>query len=151
MGASRNRETKVVNNKVLYLLLILAGFVLTGCSGTAAEIDLIETSEVYQILVTDVSVVQGDKIELSGTTTLPDGNCVYTKLSRDGSDVAWWPVGKCFPISGPDWQFSVPLGVEGAPDDLDHQADYGIKVWWPGAPEATKCEFEFDLGAPPAP
>ncbi len=151
MGASRNRDAVVVNNRAFYLLLILAGFVLTGCSGTVTETEAIKTSEDYQILVTGVSVAQSDKIELTGTTSLPDGNCVYTKLSHNGTDVDWWPVGKCFPISGPDWRFSIPLGVEGAPEKLEHQADYVIKVWWPGAPGLTKAEFSFDTGAPPAP
>jgi hypothetical protein len=107
--------------------------------------------DVFQIWIKNVSVQQGDKIELSGTTTLPDGNCVYTQLSSDGEAVDWWPVGKCFPITSPDWIFSIPLGEDGAPEDLDREAAYMINIWWPGAPEATKAEFPFDLTAPPAP
>jgi hypothetical protein len=151
MGTSQSQDVDNVINKITPVLLMLAGLVLAGCSGRMTETATIEPVEAYQIGITGVTINQGDKIEISGLTTLPDGNCVYTRLSRDGADVDWWPVGKCFPISGPNWRFSIPLGVEGAPTDLDPQAAYSISVWWMGAPEVTQAEFPFDLTAPPVP
>lgn len=151
MAANQIQKIRTMKNRAFGFLLLLTGIILTGCSGKAAVTDVIEITDSYQVLVTGVTVKQGDKIELSGTTTLPEGNCVYTQLLRDGDAVDWWPVGKCFPITGLGWQFSIPLGKEGAPDGLDHEASYTIKVWWPGAPEVTRAEFPFDLAAPPAP
>lgn len=148
---SRNQRLRTVKNKYVCILLLLIGVLLTACSVELFEVEGTRATDVYQILIQSVSVYQGDKIELSGTTTLPEGNCVYTKLIREETPVGWWPVGKCFPITGPDWQFSVSLGEEGAPVDLAHEAAYMIKVWWPGAPETTKAEFPFDLAAPSAP
>ncbi len=151
MASKQNQVIRVMKNKAICLLLILAGIILIGCSVKTTETEEVEMTEHYQIQIQSVSVLQGDKIELTGTTSLPDGNCVYTRLSGDGNPVDWWPVGKCFPITGPDWKFSIPLGKEGAPDDLDHKAAYTVKVWWPGAPEVTLAEFPFDISAPPAP
>jgi hypothetical protein len=151
MVVRRNQRRRLVKSKIVWLLLLLVGVLLTACSVKVSETESIQAADVDRILIQSVSVHQGDKIELSGTTTLPDGNCVYTRLFREEVAVDWWPVGKCFPITGPDWQFSIPLGEEGAPTDLDREAAYVISVWWPGAPETTNAEFPFDLATPPAP
>jgi hypothetical protein len=71
-------------------------------------------------------------------------------LFADESPVEWWPVGKCFPVSDPDWNFRVSLGVDGAPENLSEENQYQIRIWWAGAPESTADKIYFDLAAPPA-
>lgn len=136
-----------------WMLFVLLGWalLLAACSplpGGAAET---VTTPGYALEIQSVSVEQGVRVELMGTTTLPEGNCVYTQLGQDGEAVTWWPVGKCFPLEVPAWQIGVPLGVEGAPAELDPDAAYCIHLWWPGAPNQTLAEFDFDLAPPPAP
>lgn len=116
-----------------------------GCLPSLDQPIATPTMPVYQIQFQDVSVEPGIKIVLIGTTSLPEGNCVYTQLVRDSVTVDWWPVGKCFPVSQPEWSFSIPLGVEGAPENLDPEGDYCIRVWWPGAPSVTLAEYHFSL------
>ena len=136
-----------MNSKTYLFLVFVIGGLLSGCVGATSEATRTQTSEVYLIEVQSVTVSPGNEIRLTGMTTLPDGNCVYSQLSCNGAAVAWWPVGKCFPISTSDWQFSIPLGEEGAPNDLDREADYLVRVWWPGAPSVTQAEFPFDITA----
>lgn len=93
----------------------------------------------------------GEGLTVRGTTTLPEGHCVYTQLFADGTAVDWWLVGKCYPLEGSEWAFTIPLGAEGTPAELDADPAYLLAVWWPGAPAETRDAFEFDLAAPPAP
>jgi hypothetical protein len=132
---------------------LLLGIILTlaACSPLPTETVDEPTETAHSLEIQSVSVEQGVRVELTGTTTLPEGNCVYTQLDVDTEAVDWWPVGKCFPIEVPDWQISVPLGVEGAPSALDVEAAYRIRVWWPGAPDESLAEFDFDLTPPPSP
>jgi hypothetical protein len=50
-----------------------------------------------------------------------------------------------------DWCFSVPLGEEGAPENLDPDVEYTLRVWWPGEPDIASNMFSFDLSTPPQP
>jgi len=123
----------------------LAAGLLSGCLAVPTPTLEKEALIVQQIQVLDVVVEPGVKVELMGNTDLPEGNCVYTQLVQDSTAVAWWPVGKCFPVTPPDWVFSIPLGVEGAPQNLEPDAEYCIRVWWPGAPSVTFAEYHFNL------
>jgi len=67
----------------------------------------------------------------------------------DDAPVDWWPVGKCFPVTGQAWRFSVSLGDNGAPEALETGVQYQLKIWWPGAPEQVADEFPFDLSPVP--
>jgi hypothetical protein len=135
-------KTRLAASLLLGLTLILA-----ACSPPPTE----AVDEPASLEIRSVSVEQGVRVELMGTTTLPEGNCVYTQFDEGATAAAWWPVGKCFPIEVPNWQISVPLGVEGAPSELDAEAAYRIRVWWPGAPDESLAEFDFDLTPPPGP
>ena len=137
--------------KLKIFLLVGLAWLLSGCVAAPTQSTVPESTPVYALTIQQVSVEQGVKVELTGATTLPEGNCVYTQLLQDGEALGWWPVGKCFPVGSPDWQFSIPLGVEGAPDELDPDAAYCIHIWWPGAPAETLAELDFDLTPPPAP
>lgn len=131
-------------------LLLGMILILTACSPAPSEAVDESVDPGYTLEIQSVSVEQGVRVELNGTTTLPEGNCGYTQLDEDAVAVAWWPVGKCFPIEVPNWQFSVPLGVEGAPEELDPDSAYTIRIWWPGAPDESLAEFDFDLTPPPS-
>jgi hypothetical protein len=139
----------------LHVTLILpAILLLTGCAAQTPTADpgaTEETPSVYTITIGDVSVTEGDAVTMRGTTAVPEGHCLYTQLFADDAEVDWWPVGKCYPLPGSDWQFAVPLGEEGAPTTLDPAANYRLEVWWPGAPGQTRDAFKFDLAAPSAP
>ncbi len=140
-----------MKNKLKVLLLFGLGWLLAACAAAPTPGSASESAPAYALEIQKVSVEQGVKVELTGSTTLPEGNCVYTQLLQNGDALTWWPVGKCFPVSSPDWQFSVPLGAEGAPEELDPEAAYCIHIWWPGAPTETLAEFDFDLAPPPGP
>jgi len=103
----------------------------------------------YWIRINNVQVRENDLITFSGSTNISEGNCIFTELYADEILLAWWPVGKCFPITGADWQFSVLLGEEGAPDGLESEVQYSLQVFWPGAPNSVRAAFPFDLAPPP--
>ena len=132
---------------VVFVTLLVMGL-LSGCLAAPTPTLETEAPVAYQIKVLDVVVEPGVKVELSGNTSLPEGNCVYTQLVQNNTAVEWWPVGKCFPVAPPDWAFSIPLAVEGAPQTLEPDVDYCIRVWWPGAPSITLAEYHFDLSEP---
>ncbi|MBG0786828.1 MAG: hypothetical protein H0S79_17165 [Anaerolineaceae bacterium] len=140
-----------MKSKVAVMLVALMAGMFFGCSPAPTPTLEPEDQTDYQIQVADVSVTAGDQVALVGTTTLPEGNCVYTQLVQEDTSLEWWPVGKCFPVSSPEWTFAIPLGVEGTPDDLDREANYCIRVWWPGAPSITLAEFHFTLPGSSAP
>jgi hypothetical protein len=99
--------------------------------------------------VTGVTVKQGEAITFSGRTSVPQGECLYTELYGNDVLLSWWPVGKCFPVEGMDWEISVPLGEEGAPERLDQWVNYRLRVWWPGEPDVASHSFPFELASPP--
>lgn len=132
-----------MKSRIVFLLIVWMAGMLFGCSPAPTQTLEPETSEEYQIQVKDVLVEPGVQVALMGTTTLPEGNCVYTQLVQEDTALAWWPVGKCFPVSTPEWTFAIPLGMEGAPDDLEQDTDYCIRIWWPGAPSVTLVEYHF--------
>ena len=137
--------------KIPYLILIMVLFTgfLSGC-GQEGDALLPTSDEVFDleslwVRVTGVQVRPGETIEFSGEANLPEENCLYTQLYADDELLSWWPVGKCFPVSGQEWQFSVPLAEERAPEELDPGVQYLLKVYWPGAPEEVSASFYFDI------
>ncbi len=146
--------TKVKMIKLRFVLIPLLILLLTGCTGPTPTLGPEageEDAAAYTLTIEAVSAAENDSVMARGTTTIPEGHCVYTQLFEDGLAVDWWPVGKCYPLLGAEWQFAIPLGEEGAPAALDPAAAYRLEVWWPGAPGDTRAAFEFDLAAPPAP
>ncbi len=103
------------------------------------------------IAVEGVQVSLGDRIVFEGRSTLPDATRLNTELSADGSPVAWWPEEMSVEVEGGRWQVSVPLGEEGAPQELSAEKQYVLRVWEWGNPAVEAEPFPFDLSAPPAP
>lgn len=141
---------------VLLLFFLLMTFI-TGCDGQPPGV---ETSEPQQpingqskaeIDIQHIEVHRGDQIVFSGETTLSEGECIFSQLFEDGTPVGWWPVDKCFLVTGVDWQFAVPLGEGSAPEEIDDSAQYRLQVWWASAPEETVDEIYFDLAGPQSP
>ena len=148
-------------NLPLFLLLFF-GLIFTSCGGVdteqqnpLAETSLpenmqIEGNSIYWIWIKSVQVREKDSIEFSGSTNIPEGNCLFTELYENNALSSWWPVGKCFPSTGGDWQFSIALGKEGVPEQLDTNAAYVFQAYWPGDPENVRASFPFDLTPPPS-
>ncbi len=134
-----------MKSRIVFLVIVLTAGVFFGCLPAPTQTLEPDMPVEYQIQVQDVLVEPGVQVSLMGSTTLPEGNCVYTQLVQENTALEWWPVGKCFPVSPPEWSFAIPLGVEGAPDDLERDTDYCIRVWWPGAPSITLAEYHFTL------
>ncbi len=107
--------------------------------------------DLEKIEIKGVEVREGELITFSGETTLPPGECLNSELTQDDALVEWWPNDQCFLVEAPDWRISVALGREDRPENLDSNAQYRLKVWWPSAPETVVDVFYFDLTPPPSP
>lgn len=103
------------------------------------------------VRISGVQVRKKEAIEFFGETNLSVENCLYSKLYAENKPLNWWPVGKCFPVSSENWRFSVPLGVEDAPEELVPKVQYRLSVYWPGAPDNVMAELPFDVSPPPIP
>jgi len=141
-----------------YLILILfQAFFLSACGivESAQQTQMPENNQEndeanYWIRIQNVQVREKEAIEFSGSTNVPEGNCLFTELYGDDVLVSWWPTGKCFPSTAGDYQFSISLGEEGAPELLDTAVQYSLQVYWPGAPNEVRAAFPFDLTPPPS-
>ena len=142
---------------ISFIFMLLMGLFFSACglaeSDQATEVPEsapLSAEEDYWIRIQNVQVQEKESIEFSGSTNVPEGNCLFTELFGDDVLVSWWPIGKCFPSTGGDWQFSVALGEESAPDQLDREVQYVLLVYWPGAPDDVRTAFPFDLAPPPS-
>lgn|GEM_PF-3207519 len=153
------------NHRILSLIIALVigvSTILAGC-GAGQTTPFIETpipaaeqspdleGDVPSVTIDGIEVRDRDAVAFWGWTTVAEGRCMYTQLYQDQLLLEWWPVGKCYPITERDWRISFPLGEEGAPESLDNDAQFRLRVWWPGAPEVAVDEFDFDLASPPSP
>ncbi len=100
------------------------------------------------IVIEAVRVTARGSILFAGTSILPDGTCLRTRLLADGEAVAWWPT-TCATVRGGKWEMVVALGSGSAPTELDKDTSYQLRAW-PDGDEAQQAEpFEFDLTTPP--
>jgi hypothetical protein len=146
---------------LLFITYLFFSLLLVSCGDSDVpleslpEEDLQTTStgdvEDLWVRISGVQVSEKEAIVFYGQTNLPEQNCLYSSLYADNEVLSWWPAGKCFPISGETWRFQVPLGVEGAPEELKPGVQYRLSVYWPGAPGRVMTEFPFDLSPPPLP
>ncbi len=142
----------------VYLILILfqafffsaCGVVEPGLETQLPENEQEDDETDYWIRIQNVQVREREAIEFSGSTNVPEGNCLFTELYGDDELLPWWPTGKCFPSTSGNWQFSVALGEEGAPELFDTAVQYSLQVYWPGAPNDVRAVFPFDLAPPPS-
>lgn len=103
-----------------------------------------------QVLVVEGVRVDSDQLAFRGSTLLPDGTCLLSLLYVDDEPVSWWPDDECISVEDDEWQIRVPLGEQGAPDELDVLIQYKLRVWVRGDP-SVETEFWFDLAGPPSP
>lgn len=151
----------MIENKFSFLtvlgLFFLLGLFTAGCEWQPPGVETTEPQQpinsqrMAEIDINHIEVQGGHQIVFSGETTLSDGECVFSQLFEDGAPVGWWPSDQCFLVSGVDWQFAVPLGEGGIPEELDDSAQYRLQVWWADAPEETVDEIYFDLAGPQSP
>lgn len=136
----------------MLLLALAMSLSATGCASPATtlqrpatalpEVDPTAAGAMVYTLSIDGVEVTGDAIIFWGQTTLSTDYCLYTQLVNDEDPVAWWPAGKCFPVSNPVWRYAVALGEEGG-ETLPENASYVLKIWWPGAPGIVEDDFAF--------
>jgi inhibitor of cysteine peptidase len=103
------------------------------------------------ITVEGVHVVPGSHIAFEGRSTLPDGARLRTELLADDEPLAWWPDGASSEVEAGHWKLSVPLGKQGAPDELSAENQYVLRVWEQGNPAVEARPFPFDVSGPPMP
>jgi len=148
---------KRINLPFVLLLFFLFGTFTASCTGQTLEVETPQPQQpvtdpiLAEIDIEHIEVRTGDRINFSGSTTLPDGECIVSQLFKDEAPVGWWPSDQCFLIDNPDWQFAVPLGEGDIPEKLDTSAQYRLQVWWEGDPEETVDDIYFDLAGPQSP
>lgn len=124
-------------------------FVACGPQPTITPTPIYEVESDPWVDIQGVRVIEGEAIEFWGQSNLSEEDCLYSQLFSESVPVDWWPAGKCFPIRDQDWNFRVPFGVDGVPEELSDDVQYQIQIWWPGAPETVVDQLFFDLAAPP--
>jgi hypothetical protein len=97
----------------------------------------------------DMVLVSRDQLIVGGQTSLPDGVCIYTKLSAGEDEIDWWPVDSCVQTADNAWQLAITLGVGEVPDQLDDSLDYLLEAWADVEPIIEAAPFSFDVSGPP--
>jgi hypothetical protein len=136
------RHRKLLQVAVLPAMLLLLA--ACGMAGTPQDQKGTITTE-------SVQVTPGSHIEFAGRSTLPDGTCLHTQLSADGTPVTWWPAETCVEVEGGNWQVRVQLGENGAPQGMSRGNQYVLRVWERDNPSVEAEPFWFDLSGPPEP
>jgi hypothetical protein len=89
-------------------------------------------------------------VQFSGTSTLPDGAVLVSRLYEEDASVAWWP--KAQEIIGENGKWDLIAvkddGVTGPDSALKTGPDYYFLIWERGNPE-VKSIFYFDMVGPP--
>jgi hypothetical protein len=126
----------------------------TGGQDTATGVPpppTLPPAEQETISTVGVEVAPGSHIRFEGRSTLPDGTRLETEFSADDAPVSWWPEETAVEVQGGRWQIRVPLGGEGAPEELPADKQYVLLVWERSNPEVRAAPFPFDLSGPAAP
>lgn len=143
--------------RFVLLLFFLLGAFTASCAVQSPEIETTQPQKPItgqrkaEIDIKHIEVRSGEQIIFSGETTLSEDECINSQLFKDDNPVGWWPSDQCFSITSENWQFTVPLGEDSFPEELDDSAQYRLQVWWAGAPEETVDEIYFDLAGPQSP
>lgn len=143
-------KTHIVGITIISAIIVC---LLSGCGIiTGADIDTRDANtattppkERIRVNHTEAGLV----VEFSGTTTLSDGTILQSQLYEDDKLMAWWPVDKAIQVHDVRWQISVPLGENGAPQELSRCANYVFKIWAKDDPSISGGTY-FDLYGPPA-
>jgi hypothetical protein len=94
----------------------------------------------------DHVAVSEDQIVVLGTSTLPDGDCVYTELFAGEVPLSWWPTDACGQVQQREWELIVPLDGH----KIDASVDYVIHAYLEGSDEIA-ATLAFDTAGPPQP
>ena len=118
---------------VVFTALVI--FTFPGCvaddntTTTSVTTDTQETTTSYTISLPKISVVRGSHLMVTGVTNLPDGTELRSQLFYQGAfPFAWWPKDQDIEVVGGQWELIVPLGINGAPEELP-QETLVISVW----------------------
>lgn len=110
------------------------------------------TDNAPRITIHSVRVIPREGIYITGSSTLPIGDCLKTELLIDEDAAAWWPRDLCIEMDDTgEWELLVALGRSGVPQELETGRQYEIRAWWPGNQKETMTRFYFDLDGPPSP
>jgi hypothetical protein len=131
------------------LLLQMAGFITALLLSTACRAQATTQEPLERIVIESVQVVPLSHIEFEGQSTLPDGACLLTQLSADGTPETWWSADACAVVEGGQWHIRVQLGNNGVPQELSREKQYVLRAWERGNPLIEAEPFWFDLSGPP--
>jgi hypothetical protein len=115
-------------------------------AATAVRIDTSAIQFSHQIGPASISA-GGGSIRFFGTTELPDGTILQSQLYENDILLTWWPAEREFPIQNGNWQIEVPLGENGAPEDVAPCSFYFLKTWVKDDPSIIDGIF-FDTFGP---
>jgi len=107
-----------------------------------------ENIETPSITAVGVHIEKGKSIRFSGDSTLPEGTRLQSELYEGEKKLDWWPGDKLVTVNGGKWEITVPLGKDGAPENLKIGPGYSLKIWQKDNPAVTG-DFRFDLVGPP--
>ncbi|HUT67306.1 MAG TPA: hypothetical protein VMW86_02005 [Dehalococcoidales bacterium] len=71
----------------------------------------------------------GGSIIFSGDSVHPDGTILQSQLYENDILLTWWPADREFQVRNGKWTIEVPLGENGAPDDITPCSFYFLKIW----------------------
>ncbi len=148
-------------------LLVIAFCLLSGCdiiTGAAIDntpADDTEKPPTDNVEPIDISAIKfshkidsisiragGGPIIFSGTSVLPDGTILQSQFYENDILLTWWPADREFRIQNGRWTIDVPLGKNGAPEDLLPCSYYFLKIWVKDDPSIIDGTF-FDTIGPP--
>ena len=120
----------------------------TSATAVSANTSSLPVSQ-YVIQVLEVGTIGSQYIYFRGTAPVLDGTVLLSQLSADDTPLPWWPASQPIKVAGGLWDIKVPLGVNGAPNDLPVSLSYHFSIWQQDAP-SIKGLFPFDFIGPPA-
>lgn len=132
-------------SRMKIITLVMALLLISSCSASGDTTQSPSESSGDSVTIEGVTVSEA-RITLHGKSSLPDTDCINTKLIADGAPISWWPADTCVVLSQGTWTLNVPL--EGK--TLQTGTQYVIQAYQQGHqnPEAT---LAFDTSGPPQP
>jgi hypothetical protein len=132
--------------------IFCAAIVLSACVRPASTSPAATPSiSVLSVSIVRVRISPENGIFVTGTTNLPNGECVKTELLANDAVEPWWPRDVCVQVDSGQWEILVPLGRHGAPARLNADAQYEIRVFWPTDPERVTDNLHFNVNSPEEP
>ena len=135
IGCSHNGEPEVNNSQ--------------NNTSTVNSIDNDSLPSSWEDIVVN-RVHAGSYIQFSGTSKLPDGTVLVSKLFEDDIPLSWWPEEQEIIVNDGKWEITVTESANITASDLELLVgpDYDFYIWKRDNP-ATKSSFYIDLVGPP--